>query len=172
MLQGRRACRTDGGLPDLKAPTAMAGGCTFGEQGPLLSAGNCHANLMFNIALFGDPKASSASSDGFVPVGRIKSEAATSPGRRLAKRVRNHLLKPENFHGMSRLLGQFDKDGDTRITPGEFEQAMRGFKFHMTPEDRKMLISEIDTNQDGTISYADLYRWLRVRDMSSPHRTA
>jgi hypothetical protein len=45
--EGTALGRVAAGICDaMPASAAMAGGCTFGEQGPLLSAGNCHANLM------------------------------------------------------------------------------------------------------------------------------
>ena len=153
--------------PDGK-PLPFACGFTFGEQGPIGKTESMHANLMFNICLFGGPKRPAppavvaADSEGGNPPPR--SPAAKS----LFRRVRQFLLHPDRFHSMSHLLAEFDRDQDSTITPREFDATLRRFGFELSEEERAMLIDAIDRDGDGEISYTELFLYLQTGGGSSP----
>ena len=107
---------------------------------------------MFNVCLFGDSKAKSAP-----PVSvRMPSESDA-----LLDRVRRFLLRPDIFRSMSQLLSQFDRDGDSKISPFEFDAALRKLGFSIEEGERQLLIDSIDKDQDGLISYAELFTYLQ-----------
>ena len=142
--------------PDGK-PLPFACGFTFGEQGPIGKTESMHANLMFNICLFGGPKRPAPPAVVAPPIGRV-----ASTGKSLFRRVRQFLLHPDRFHSMSHLLAEFDRDQDSTITPREFVATLRRFGFELSEEERAMLINDIDRDGDGEISYTELFLYLQT----------
>ena len=133
-------------------------GFTFGEQGPVGIGGeSVHCNLMFNICLFGGPKVP--------PPPSSQTTGPPSPNtpstKSIVRRVRDFLLQPENFQSMSQMLHDFDADGDTVITPDEFDKTLRRFGFQLTPDERQVVIDAIDRDQNGQISYSEMFRYLQ-----------
>ncbi len=149
------------GLPSLPTPDGkplpFACGFTFGEQGPIGKTESMHANLMFNICLFGGPKRPAPPAVVAPPIGRV-----ASTGKSLFRRVRQFLLHPDRFHSMSHLLAEFDRDQDSTITPREFVATLRRFGFELSEEERAMLINAIDRDGDGEISYTELFLYLQT----------
>ena len=153
--------------PDGQA-VPFACGFTFGEQGQFGSEASgqesIHGNLMFNVCLFGGPKANPGGSSTRSPRNGLHTSLG-SPGSpkkaSLYKRLRQFLLHPSRFHSMSQMLAEFDQDGDSAITPKEFGETLRRFGFELTDEERAQLIEAIDGDGDGSISFTELFVYLQ-----------
>ena len=108
--------------PDGK-PLPFACGFTFGEQGPIGKTESMHANLMFNICLFGGLEAS--------PRGAVVAPRGPSrfDGQVVFRRVRQFLLHPDRFPAVG---SDREFERPRSRTPREFVATLRRFGFVLT----------------------------------------
>eukprot|EP00906_Rhabdomonas_costata_P013339 RCo019169 len=75
------------------------------------------------------------------------------------------------YNNWFRLFQSFDKDGSGTIDVSELTQVMQALGVSMTDDEARLLISDLDTNQSGTLSFDDfLQLMLRNRDIFAAAR--